>query len=254
MNTKQSEKHAFAISCHTIIPLATLSPRSTITITNKELIHRLINVLRLNLDDAFIVFDNHYNAQCTLRHSTKKEITISIEAILKNRIHSPSITFLLPLLKRTAFEEALYSLVELGANTIQLLYTQKARSHWTQKDEERAFAIMIAAAEQSKNFALPALEKPVELSYYLQHLHSNSSYSIFFDAHGTPLATSLESARKEKKPLCIMVGPEGDCTQEEKKLLNQNSFSFAVLTPTVLRAQQAVALSMGILRSLINDP
>lgn len=254
MNTKQSAKHEFAISCNTILPLATTTDHSTITITNKDFMHRLINVLRLNPDDIFIVFDNHYHTRGTLVRSTKKEITIRIETILKNSLHKPPITFLLPLLKRTAFEEALYALVELGANTIQLLYTHKARSHWTAKDDERAWAIMTAAAEQSKNFALPSLEKPVELSYYLQHVHHQSSYSIFFDANGNSLDVSLKVLREEKKALCLMVGPEGDCTPEEKKLLHQNGFNFAVLTPTIVRAQQAVALSLGIFRSLINNP
>ena len=44
-----------------------------------------------------------------------------------------------------------------------------------------------------------------------------------------------------------MIGPEGDLTMQEKDLLKERDVQFLRLTPTVLRAQQAVAVSMGIL-------
>ena len=54
-------------------------------------------------------------------------------------------------------------------------------------------------------------------------------------------------------PLYGCVGPEGDLTQEEKDYLKQQGFVFCRLTPTVLRARQAVALGLGILRSYFID-
>jgi 16S rRNA U1498 N3-methylase RsmE len=44
-------------------------------------------------------------------------------------------------------------------------------------------------------------------------------------------------------------GPEGDFTLEEKELLKKHNFIAAQLTPTILRAQQAVAISLGVVRS-----
>ncbi len=50
-----------------------------------------------------------------------------------------------------------------------------------------------------------------------------------------------------------VIGPEGDLTKEEKAYLKEQGFLFCALTPTVLRAQQAVALGLGILRSYLID-
>ena len=42
-----------------------------------------------------------------------------------------------------------------------------------------------------------------------------------------------------------------DLTEQEKNLLQDQGFLFCALTPTILRAQQAVALSAGLIRSLL---
>ena len=55
------------------------------------------------------------------------------------------------------------------------------------------------------------------------------------------------------EPIYGSVGPEGDLTLEEKAYLKQLGFVFCALTPTVLRAQQAVALGLGVLRSYLID-
>jgi len=48
-----------------------------------------------------------------------------------------------------------------------------------------------------------------------------------------------------------MIGPEGDLTAQEKELLKERGVQFLRLTPTILRAQQAVVVAMGIFRSLL---
>ena len=55
----------------------------------------------------------------------------------------------------------------------------------------------------------------------------------------------------QPKQISLMVGPEGDLTMDEKELLKERDVQFLCLTPTVLRAQQAVAVSLGIFRSLL---
>ena len=52
--------------------------------------------------------------------------------------------------------------------------------------------------------------------------------------------------------IVLMVGPEGDLMGDEKAYLNGNGFVFCQLTPTILRAQQAVTVSVGALRSLLH--
>ncbi len=127
---------------------------------------------------------------------------------------------MLPLLKREAFESALYTLCEMGATSIQPLITQKSRTNWdSEKDFARVLTTMRAAA----------------------------GTKIFFDPAGMPLKQMLSLPMTG--PLYGCVGPEGGLTPEEKEHLKALGFVFCRLTPTVLRARQAVAVGLGILRS-----
>jgi 16S rRNA U1498 N3-methylase RsmE len=48
-----------------------------------------------------------------------------------------------------------------------------------------------------------------------------------------------------------MVGPEGDLAATEKTELKRAQFTFCALTPTVLRAVDAIRIGAGMLRSLL---
>ena len=49
----------------------------------------------------------------------------------------------------------------------------------------------------------------------------------------------------------MLVGPEGDLTHEEKQFVDDHGFIFCKLTPTIMRAHQAVAVGLGVLRSML---
>ncbi|HEB41963.1 MAG TPA: hypothetical protein ENI08_03015 [Candidatus Dependentiae bacterium] len=52
-------------------------------------------------------------------------------------------------------------------------------------------------------------------------------------------------------PVMLMVGSEGDLTEQEKEQPRETTFLFCALTPTVLRSSQAIALGSGIIRSIL---
>ncbi len=219
---------------------------------DSQVVHRISRVLRLHPEDHLILFDRtvHFIVQIVLIE--KKQVVCAIKEVKQNIQITPHLTLWLPLLKREAFEQAIYSAVELGVNDIQLVHTAKEQRHWHGKKElERLHNIMISAAEQSKNFALPTLHVPQSLDVLLDQ--KKDSQHIFFDVEGDPL---LEVAQELKKTshqnYVVLIGPEGDLTEHEKFQLQKVPFIFVHLTPTILRAQQAVAVGVGALRSLLS--
>ena len=109
---------------------------------------------------------------------------------------------------------------------------------------------MISAAEQSKNFSFPTLQEPVTLQEYCALTQQEKTDKIFFDPAGEHVAHVIKKLHTSHcSNFVLMVGPEGDLQQEEKKLLHTHGFQFCALTPTILRASQAVAISVGIFRS-----
>ena len=247
-------KHQFALFVSDLSELiANSSSGQLVHLADTSLYHRIYSVLRLKPGEELLFFDQKVHIRCLLQSSERKhEITCELLEKIANTNLTPSITFLLPLLKRDDLEQALYSFVELGATTIQLVMTEKVHRSWGGKKEfERLHRIMISAAEQSKNFVVPDLHEPKPLEVVCNELGS-SIQKIFFDPHGQPLGQVIKSVSEHKNDqLVLLIGPEGDLTPREKEFIRSMSFQFCALTPTVLRSFQAAALGLGIFRSLV---
>jgi len=253
MKSDKYEKHEFALFCSSLSELVDGPHQQELYIDDTDLVHRINVVLRLSVGDVCILFDRYCNVQCIItKRIGKKQILCSISNYKKNEILHPPVTFFLPLLKRNDFESSLYSLSEIGITTIQLVISEKSRNSWKDVDRDRAERVIIAAAEQSKNFSYPLLlPDPVVLSDGFSRIFDDSSTNIFFDPCGEPLSCTIQNILSDKsRPIVLLIGPEADMTYNEKKYIKNAGFIFCALTPTVLRATQAAAISAGIIRSL----
>ncbi len=247
------EKHEFALFVETLSSLIQEKKTgSMVTFSDEKLLHRIVNVLRLRTDDRCIFFDRQIHIEAKIiSFIGKKQFSVEIVSYQKNMALQPSVTFLLPLLKRDDYEAALYALTEVGVNTIQLIFTQKTAHQWASKDRERAERILIAAAEQSKNFSYPLLQEPISLDAAFNQ-HAADCIKLFFDPAGKKLYDVMTLIQAEKtRKILLLVGPEGDLSLEEKELVRKKAFIFCALTPTVIRAFQAASLGAGVIRSIL---
>lgn len=227
--------------------------KEPLLLDSKELYHRITKILRIKPGELLILFDRLIHARCTLDKIGKNNLVFQLITHEHNRLFQPSMLFALPLLKRSDTEQAVYHCVATGVTQIQLLTTAKVQRRWGgQAEYERLMRIMIAAAEQSKQFAFPTMKEPVTFDVFLQNLMQESK-KVFFDPSGTPLATILQAtATSLPKNIVLQIGPEGDLNIEEKKLLQRAEFDFCALTPTILRAPDAVLLGAGIFRAFFH--
>jgi 16S rRNA (uracil1498-N3)-methyltransferase len=227
---------------------------NTHDIIEPDLFHRLINVLRLEKNDQVILFDSQFHIEAHIIQIGKKSVTLDIENIIENTILTPRVNWLLPVLKRDAYEQALYALTELGVTSIQPILTDKLHKIIiTEKELIRHKKIIIAAAEQAKQFVVPELKPLVPLSLYLPQIAHNNQSKIFFDPTGKPCFEIVKQlAEHNIKEIIACAGPEGDLTPAEKAILHNHDFTFCKLTPTILRAEQAAIIGLGIIRSLLN--
>ena len=225
-----------------------------VVVSDKDFVHRLAVVLRFSKNSKIRLFDGYKNAVVEVININKKDsVTIKVVDIKDNKKYEPHIVLLLPVLKKVALEEAVYNAVEVGTNEIQLLYTEKVqRKFGGEKELGRLVKIAIAAAEQSKSFSVPKIALPIKLEDFLKK--DLVGEKIFFDVKGAPLLSVLKNCTQQKlKKLYVLIGPEGDLNNEEKQLLSKQDFSIARLTPTILRAQQATSVSIGLVRAILNN-
>lgn len=252
MNVRDNA-HQFAFYSSLVTHIVALGKQQDIhELTDLELLYRITTVLRLQKGEVIVLFNQQFHIVAKILHiKPRQSIALEILYIQPNLQLEPRITWLLPLLKREAFEEALYTLTELGVTAIQPVITAKTHRNWSEKEAARAQKIIIAAAEQSKNFALPTLQPIAMFDIAIRRLEDAIlAHKVFFDAHAAKLdIAQLKNAKVQE--LFVMSGPEGDLTSAEKDQLIAHRFAFNALTPTILRAQQAVAVGLGLLRSLL---
>lgn len=235
-------KHIFSLYYHA---LHNVISEKEFAFKDPELWTRLIKVLRLRPNEEFILFNKTHNA--LLRTSSdillnKRIVCGTVEKVESNKPTTSTITLYLPILKKEAFEDALYVAAEVGVQAIVPVITEKSQSDIGEKEKARLEKIIIAACEQAKNFFIPELLSPILLSSIIF-----DGTKIGFCEDGAPVETLIPSLKTS--PLAVILGPEAGFTDNEKTILLQNGFCFYKLTPTILRSRDAVTIGLGLIRS-----
>jgi RsmE family RNA methyltransferase len=220
-----------------------LTEEKVYSIQEESFVHRLFFVLRMQSGERCILFNRKHHALVELLALSKKEIKIKVLSVVHHTVPEKKVTICLPILKKESMHEALYGLCEVGVHIIQLVHISTSHvKSWTQKDQEKAEKIVIAAAEQSKNFMLPIISAPISLEQMIEKYNQNQ-IKIFFDACGVSF---FSYNIQEKNEIVCFVGPEADLTDQDKSLLHKSGWAFTVLTPTILRACQAAVLGAAL--------
>src|SRR3990170_1076730 len=126
----RDNKHQFALYCEALDTDRTISTGAKVSITDKELMHRMQRILRLNINDQCMLFDERKHMLVTIQSYERNGFTVSVDAVTTNQPYKPLISCGLPLLKKQALEEAVYGLVECGITSIYLLDTAKVQRDW----------------------------------------------------------------------------------------------------------------------------
>jgi 16S rRNA (uracil1498-N3)-methyltransferase len=262
--TMNNKSHEFALHSKEFSQ-AIVEKKTQVTLTDITVIHRLQHVLRAGKGEVVMLFDDLFHAPCTIVNYTKNKALLSIGALTKNVPVAPELTVIMPLLKREALDELVYACRELGVSGVYFVSTDKSSRHSLSISErERLERVSIAAAEQSKNFS-PCLflnefkfqgGKDSPLPTVTEVLETQKNTSAFTDAlklyadpEGILWQHIISTTPTEGKNFMICVGPEGDMSDREKALLQLHGFTFCQLGSTILRAQQAATLLIGIVRT-----
>ena len=248
MKKSISKAHEFAIYYE--ILSGDLGHGDTFTVTNQDLIHRLTRVLRLKKGEQYLFFNRKLHALLRITQVDRKSIRLEVISAEKNKKYTPTISFLLPILKRDALAQTVYYLVETGVNELQLVQTENMQRKWGgEKERERLERICIAAAEQSKNFAFPLIKDPISLADALQTISPDA-----LGFYGNPEGNHFREVSSDVTPehFVLTCGPEADFSSAEKMQLQAASFQALHLIPTILRAETAALCLSSLFRTVFS--
>ena len=105
-------------------------------------------------------------------------------------------------------------------------------------NEKRINKIIIEASEQSNRLKVPSLDKLTKLDTFLK---SNQNTNIIFGDLNTD---NKKIDLKNRDPLCVLIGPEGDFSiKERKNILKLKNIIPLKINDNILRSETA-AISM----------
>jgi len=250
-----SDKHIFALyTNHTFPSHEYLGNNRLYTFTEADLWHRINHVLRIKQDEEIIIFDGTIKVHVRLLDNAKKNV-ISFTVLEAAQEHplKPHIHLYQGLLRREALSDVAYLAAQMGVTSLTPVISAKAQRSWGgQKEADRLRSVMIAACEQAKQFTIPGINEPIEVSALPEHMKSINARSLYCEPEGQSLLHVLNDITQKKyTAINVCIGPEGGFTDQEQDILKNAGAACYALTPTILRSQEAVAVCIGAIRSVL---
>ncbi len=212
--------------------------------------HHLSRVVRIQAGQKIEIFDDKgilYSARIEHIDSSTTRLRI-LESFNPNGFNLKLI--LAPaLIKAKAMEFVIQKSTELGAACISPVVTDRSVVKFEgniQKKLTRWKKIILDAAKQSGRTDLPEIKKPVPLTAFLEAKHSGAGFCLSQQADNTLKDVILDSSPPEDDVL-LLVGPEGDWTDPEKKTIVQHGFRMASLGRMTLRSETAAISGLAII-------
>ena len=139
-------------------------------------------------------------------------------------------------IKSNYFNFMIHKATEIGVTRFIPILTE--RTIVRKLNEKRINKIIIEASEQSNRLKVPSLDKLTKLDTFLK-LNQNTNI-IFGDINTENKKIDL----KNKNPLCVLIGPEGDFSlKERERILKLKNIIPLKINDNILRSETA-AISM----------
>lgn len=195
----------------------------------------LVQVLRLQVGETIIITDGKgQKAKCRITQADKRAAKVKVlERHHQKKSGNKVSVGISPIKNIGRFEWFLEKATEIGIDEIILLncdHTEKQNIRY-----DRLHNILVSAMLQSRQSWLPVL---LPLTNYANAIPS-FNYAQKLIAHcNDGDKTALHSFEKVKNTL-IVIGPEGDFSNEEVALAVQHNFKAVSLGSTILRTETA---------------
>lgn len=215
-----------------------------IIIDDKMQAHHIRDVLRLKSGNGVIVFDENGNEyDCEI-----KEVSSSINLLIKNkRLFLPDenkvkLTIACAIPKKSNMSEIIDKLTQLGVDSIIPLKTKrvivKLDKHKEAILHERWKRIASAASLQSQRNRLPVVEPVTDIKKVLAD-PANAGLKLIPTLLGDRKTLKDAIVNSKHRDILVLIGPEGDFSDEEVELAKKNGFVPISLGDLVLRVETA---------------
>ena len=198
--------------------------------------HYLSKVMRINAGENFSLFNQSGEWEAKVDNIKKGIVEFTIMKKLRSLINEKEIWLAFAPIKLNYLNLMIQKATEIGITRFIPILTE--RTVVRKLNEKRINKIIIEASEQSNRLRVPSLDKLTKLDTFLK---SNQNTNIIFGDLNTD---NKKIDLKNRDPLCVLIGPEGDFSiKERKNILKLKNIIPLKINDNILRSETA-AISM----------
>jgi len=199
---------------------------------DKSQSHYLSKVMRVNTGEKFSLFNQNGEWEAKIDKIIKGIVEFSISKKIRSNANEKEIWLAFAPIKLNYLNLMIQKATELGVTKFIPILTE--RTIVRKINEKRVNKIIIEASEQSNRLKVPQLEEIVKLDDFLKF--NQKTNIIFGDLNTNNNKLNIKST----EPLCILIGPEGDfTTQEREKILKLKNIIPLKINENILRSETA---------------
>ena len=212
---------------------------------DKSQSHYVSKVMRLKEKEVFSLFNSSGEWEVKIANITKSIVEFNVTKQLRQKENTIDLWLAFSPIKSNYFNFMIQKATELGVT--KFLPVIFERTIVRKINKERLEKVIIEAAEQSNRITVPIIEEPQKLKNFL----CNDFDLIFTDLNTAN--TKIDLTKLTTKPTCVIIGPEGDFSEEEREeILRFNDVQPIKINENILRSETAVISALSIINYAIN--
>ena len=213
---------------------------------DKSQSHYVNKVMRVKENEIFSLFNSSGEWEAKILNISKGIVEFNVTKQLRQKENSKELWLAFSPIKSNYFNFMIQKATELGVTKfIPIIFD---RTIVRKINKERLEKVIIEASEQSNRINVPDIEDPRSLDSFL---NSNEMDLIFTDLNSEN--TKIDLNKVTDKPTCVIIGPEGDFSEEERsKILKFSGVQPLKINENILRSETAVISAISIIKYAIN--
>ena len=212
---------------------------------DKSQSHYVSKVMRLKEKEVFSLFNSTGEWEAKILNITKNIVEFNVTKQLRQKENTKELWLAFSPIKSNYFNFMIQKATELGVTKFLPIIFE--RTIVRKINKERLEKVIIEAAEQSNRITVPSIEDPQKLKSFL----NNDMDLIFTDLNTAN--TKIDLTKLTTKPTCVIIGPEGDFSEQEREeILKFNGVQSVKINENILRSETAVISALSIINYAIN--
>ena len=212
---------------------------------DKSQSHYVSKVMRIKENEVFSLFNSGGEWEAKILAISKSIVEFNVTKQLRQKENFKELWLAFSPIKSNYFNFMIQKATELGVTKFLPIIFD--RTIVRKINKERLEKVIIEAAEQSNRINVPKIEEPQKLKNFL----SNDMDLIFTDLNTSN--TKIDLKKLTTKPTCVIIGPEGDFSEEEReKILKFKGVQPIKINENILRSETAVISALSIINYTIN--